>query len=139
MQVNKHIGELSKYRINKAEENLEAAKILLQSKYYSESLNRSYYSIFHSLRGLLAYNEFDSKKHSGIISYFNQYYIKTGKLEKEYSMILNEAFMIRNKSDYDDFYIASKEEAEDQIEKAEKFIEGIKVFIGIEFYIDKTD
>lgn len=28
MQVNKHIGELSKYRINKAEENIEAAKIL---------------------------------------------------------------------------------------------------------------
>lgn len=54
-------------------------------------------------------------------------------------MILNEAFMIRNKSDYDDFYIASKEEAEDQIEKAEKFIKGIKVFIGIEFYLDKTD
>lgn len=133
MQVSEYIVELSKYRINKAEENIEASKILLQSEYYAESLNRSYYAIFHGLRGLLVYDEFDSKKHSGIISYFNQHYVKVGKFEKEYSMILNEAFMIRNKSDYDDFFIASKEDAKDQIEKAEVFIKAIKDYIALNF------
>ena len=88
MPVNEYIIELSKYRINKSDENLQVANLLLESGHYSESLNRFYYAIFHSLRGLLAYDEFDSKKHSGIISYFNQYYVKLGKFEKEYSRIL---------------------------------------------------
>lgn len=38
--------------------------------------------------------------------------------------------MIRNKSDYDDFYIASKDEAINQIQKAEEFIEAIKSHIA---------
>lgn len=133
MQISDYIIELSNYRINKAIENIEAAKVLLQSRLYSESLNRSYYAIFHGLRALLAYDQFDSKKHSGIIAYFNQHYVKENKFSKEFSIILNEAFIIRNKSDYDDFYISSREEAEEQIKKAETFIKGIKNYISSEF------
>ena len=71
MQANEKIVSLSNYRFKKAEDNLEAAKILFESSHFAESINRSYYAIFHSLRALLAFNEFDSKKHSGIISFFN--------------------------------------------------------------------
>ncbi len=132
MPTNKNIMDLSNYRLNKADENIEAAKVLLGSKHFSESINRSYYAIFHSLRALLAYDEFDSKKHSGIISYFNQHYVKVNKFSKEFSVILNQAFMIRNKSDYDDYYIASKQEAIDQIKKAEMFVNEIKRYISNE-------
>ncbi len=36
--------------------------------------------------------------------------------------MLSQAFTIRNKSDYDDFYIVSKQEAKDQLEKANEFM-----------------
>jgi len=130
MQISKYIIDLSNYRLNKADENIEAAKVLLGAKHYSESINRSYYAIFHSLRALLAYDEFDSKKHSGIISYFNKYYVKENKFNKKFSIILNQAFMVRNKCDYDDFYIASRQEAENQIKKAEIFMNEIKDYIS---------
>lgn len=130
MPDNDHIKKLSNYRLSKADKNIEAARILLESKYYSESINRSYYAIFHSLRALLAYNKFDSKKHSGIISYFNQHYVKENKFSKEYSVILSQAFMVRNKSDYDDFYIVSRQEAVDQITNAEMFVSEIKHYIS---------
>ncbi|NLB78060.1 MAG: HEPN domain-containing protein [Clostridiaceae bacterium] len=132
MQFDKHIKDLSNYRLNRANENLEAAKILLGSGYYSESINRSYYAIFHCVRALLAFDEFDSTKHSGIISYFNKCYVKTNKVTKKLSVILNQAFMIRNKSDYDDFYIASKQEAQEQNAKAELFMNEIKRYIVAE-------
>lgn len=106
MPINENIMDLLNYRLNKADENIEAAKILLESNHFSESINKSYYAIFHNLRALLAYDEFDSKKHSGIISYFNEHYVKSNKFNKEFSVILSRAFMIRNKSDYDDYYIA---------------------------------
>lgn len=132
MPINRNVIDLSNYRLNKADESIAAAKILLEAGHYSESANRSYYAIFHSLRALLAYDEFDSQKHSGIISYFNQHYVKTNKFRKECSVILNQAFMIRNKSDYDDFYSVSEKDASDQIAKAEMFINEIKNHISNE-------
>lgn len=121
---------LSNYRITKSQSDLNAAKILLKNKLYSQAINRSYYSIFHAVRALLAFDKYDSKKHSGIISYFNENYIKTGLIEKEYSVMLMSAERIRNESDYDDMFIATKEQAEQQIEKAEKFSIRIKEFLS---------
>ena len=128
---------LSKYRLEKAEKNLFAARLLLDNKLLSESINRSYYCIFHAARGLIAYDKFDSKKHSTIIAYFNKNYIKTEKIEKEYSKILSKAFKIRTDSDYKDFYLVTKEETKEQVENAEKFVKRIKQYIE-EFYGQQT-
>lgn len=122
--------ELSKYRIEKAESDLESSAIMFQNGKFAQSLNRSYYSIFHATRALLAFDKFDSKKHSGVISYFNQNYIKTEKIDVKYGQILMAAEKIRTQSDYDDFYIASKQEAETQLFNAREFIEKIKEYIN---------
>jgi len=91
--------------------------------------NRSYYAIFHATRALLALDKFDTKKHSGVIAYFNQNYIKTGKIEVKYGKILTLAENIRIKSDYDDFYIADKKQAEEQLSHAREFIEKMETYI----------
>ncbi len=49
MSTNEKIVDLSRYRINKAKENYEAANVLFESGYYSESINRSYYAIFNTV------------------------------------------------------------------------------------------
>ena len=36
---------------------------------------------------------------------------------------------LREKSDYDDFYIASRHDAEEQIENAKEFLENIEVYL----------
>jgi uncharacterized protein (UPF0332 family) len=79
---------------------------------------------------VLAFDQFDSKKHSGIIAYFNHNFISTGVFDKEYSKILMGAEKIRNKSDYNDFYIASKADAEQQVMNAEKFIKTMEEYIN---------
>ncbi len=122
---------LSKYRLSKSKSDLNAAKILLKNKLFSQSINRSYYSVFHAVRALLAFDRFDSKKHSGIIAYFNEHYVKSKLIEKEYSVILMSAERIRTESDYDDLFTASKDQAEIQLKNAEKFIERIIEFLEI--------
>jgi len=124
---------LSKYRLEKAREDLVSAKINFENKLYSQSINRSYYSIFHAVRALLAFDEFDSKKHSGIIAYFNQHYINDGKIDKKYSKILMESQEFRSDSDYMDFYIATREQAQKQIEDAEDFIAMLETYIKANF------
>ena len=63
--------ELSKYRFQRAEEMLRDATLLFKEGSYKSSINRSYYAIFHALRSITALDNFDSSKHSGIITYIN--------------------------------------------------------------------
>lgn len=48
----------------------------------------------------------------------------------EYSKILTEAFQIRNDSDYDDYYILSKEDVDVQIQNAQIFFNGIVSYVN---------
>ncbi len=85
--MDNRLRDLSKYRMEKAKDDLETSQIMLDNNKYSQSVNRSYYAMFHAVRSLLALSKFDSHKHSGLISYFNHHFIKSGKIEIEYSNI----------------------------------------------------
>lgn len=45
---------LAKYRLEKAKNSLNSAKLLLDDNYYADSANRSYYAIFHAINALFA-------------------------------------------------------------------------------------
>ncbi|MCR4892872.1 MAG: HEPN domain-containing protein [Lachnospiraceae bacterium] len=72
--------DYSKYRYEKAKEDLETARKNFQDGFYAAANNRAYYSVFHAIRSILILDWFDSKKHSGVISRFREAYIKTGIL-----------------------------------------------------------
>ncbi len=121
--------ELAKYRFETSLEDILDAKLMLNNGRYKNALNRGYYSIFHAIKAICALDGFDSSKHSGVISHFNQNYVKTEIFPKELSKIIRSASENREKADYLDFFIASKEEAEKQIERAEHFTSAIKAYL----------
>lgn len=123
------MDDLVKYRIESAKDRLESARELLNTGHYSDSIGRSYYSIFTAVRAVLATERVDFKKHAGVISYFQKEYIKTHIFDKRFSTYLLKAFEIRNKCDYDDFYIAAKEDAEIQLARAEEYYEAVYNFV----------
>ena len=121
---------LAIYRMERAKELIDDAKQLYKSGSYKSSNNRAYYAIFHTMRAVLALEEVDFKKHSGVIQYFQREYIKTGIFEKAYSDIIISASEIRNASDYDDFFLASKEETKEQIDNADLFCKAIEEYLN---------
>ena len=125
------IKDLATVRLQHAQEDLESSILLLEKDQYKSAANRSYYAIFHAMRAVLALNNIDSKRHSGIISSFQRLYIKKGIFDKDYSKIITDSFKIRSDSDYDDFYIVSKDKVKEQILNAEKFIEVVKKYLKI--------
>lgn len=129
--------ELSKYRFETSLEALSDAKIMYENEWYKNTLNRAYYAIFHAIRAVNALSGFDSSKHSGVIAYFNQNYVKEGVFTKELSKIIRMASENREKADYLDFFIASKEEAERQILRAEEFVDVIKMYLESEKVLQK--
>ena len=127
---NEYKYALSKYRLEKAQESLKYAKILMDNDGYAETVNRAYYAIFHATRAILAIDGVDRKRHSGVISYFQENYVKTGIFDKECSYILKNAFSIRQESDYEDFYVISGDEAKAQIENAEFFVKKVAEYLS---------
>jgi len=59
--------DYAKYRIERSKEDLEAAHLLFNAGNYRIANNRAYYSIFHAMRAVLVFDDYDSSKHSGII------------------------------------------------------------------------
>lgn len=121
---------LSTARLNNATECLDAAKSLLDDEKYKSAANRSYYAIFHAMRAVLAFDEIDMKHHSGIISEFRRLYIKTGIFDTKLSQIISVLFDVRTDSDYDDFFIISKEEVAEQIKSAEFFLNEVSFYLS---------
>ena len=127
--LNEERISLCNYRIEKAESCLKSAKLLKDSGDYTSAANRSYYSIFHAIRAVMALDGEDRKKHSGVIAYFLENYIKNGLFDKEYSYIIKNAFQVRQESDYEDFCIISKEDVDEQIENARKLLDAVKSYV----------
>ena len=121
---------LSNIRLEHADECISAAKSLLESENYKSAANRAYYTVFHAMRAVLAFDKIDMKHHSGIIAEFRRLYIKTGIFDAELSKIISVLSDSRNDSDYDDFFIVSKEEVAEQIKNAELFLEKIKEYVS---------
>ncbi len=63
----------SDYRLEKAKDLLAQAELLLKDKRFDGCVNRSYYTIFSAIRAMLALAGIDSRKHSGVISFFDRY------------------------------------------------------------------
>lgn len=120
---------LSNYRLEQAKENLEEATVLFENNKYKGASNRAYYSIFHAVKAVLAIEQTDFKKHSSVIAYFNKEYISKDIFPKELGKRVSEARFYREKSDYVDFYIITKEECNLQIETAKMAIDLVSKYI----------
>ena len=120
-------------------ECLSAAKGLISLGSYKDAANRAYYAIFHVMRSVLAFDEIDMKHHSGIMAQFRRLYIKTGIFDKELSNIITEAFTIRSDSDYDDFFIVSKSEVEEQVQNAEFFLKTIQSYLQTKSPLEESN
>lgn len=121
-------ASLALARMERACELCEEAESLLNEGKYKSANNRAFYSIEKSIKALLAVKAIDADTHNGCLRQFNVHYIKEGVGgfgPGDYKKIAD-AQRIRNNSDYDDFYIADKEECEKQVSAARDFLEKAK-------------
>lgn len=120
--------DLVLYRIQTAKGDLKAARILLAAEEYKGANNRAYYFVFHVINAVHALKGNAFKRHKDAIANFNKEYIKTELFPREIGRKIGEAEAIRHASDYDDFYIASREEPERQAAVADEFIQMVEKY-----------
>jgi len=123
------MNDLVKFRLARAKEDLEHAIKDFNENDLRMAANRAYYSIFHSMRTLLALDGKDFKKHSGVIAYFNQHYIKTNIFPNNLYTLISEAQDVREENDYTDFFTPDLEETRQQIESAKLIYDAAEKYI----------
>ena len=124
------------YRIQQAEESLDEAQYLFDGNKSPRSvINRAYYSMFYSILALLIFEPYSSSKHSGVLSYFNRHYIKNGRISKDIGRAVNKAFDVRQRGDYREQVIYTREQVEPLIDWAGKLIAAVKYFLKNNGYI----
>ena len=78
--MTENLNKLVEYRFGQARETLIVAEELFQNGHYRDAVNRGYYAMFYCGLGLLATKKLGSSKHSGVLSLFSRYFVKTGRI-----------------------------------------------------------
>ena len=121
--MNEDLRKLIAYRLDQAAETLDAARELSTAGHYRDAVNRAYYAMFYCALALLASKGLGASKHSGVLSLFNRHFVKTGEFLLEDGRHLQEAFELRQGSDYREFVQIPREQVQEIIAKAEAFLQ----------------
>ena len=119
------VKAIVEYRLRRARETAEEARILFASGKHSGALNRLYYSMFYAAQALLASRQMTASKHSGVLSLFHREFVKTGLLSADVAKSLDIAFDLRNKWDYRDFVEPDAERVAELLKDSEAFLSAI--------------
>lgn len=120
---------ISKIRLERAVEFYGDAIALYKEGRYRSAASRLYFSVFQTMRAVLALDGIDRKHHSGIISEFRRLYVKSGVFDREVSSIIATMSLMRHDSDYDDYIPIDKEDLDDMIPKVDKLITEVQNYL----------
>ena len=123
--------DLVLYRIETSKSDIKAAEILLAAKEFRGANNRAYYGIYHAISAVHALDGNAYKRHKDALANFNKNYVKTEIFPRKLGKKIVESEEIRHASDYDDFYIATREEAEEQIQTAKELVARVEEYVQV--------
>lgn len=106
----------------KAQQSLEAAKLLLINNYPDYATSRAYYTMFYIARAFLEGEGLSFSKHSAVIAAFGREFAKTQRVSYEFHRFLIEAQELCAASDYGQFNAVTIDQATEQIDRAEQFL-----------------
>ncbi|HAW49641.1 TPA: hypothetical protein DCX16_01620 [bacterium] len=121
--------------IQKANESLNSAILLVNEGYNDPSVSRAYYAMFYAAEAILLTKGLKFSSHRGVISQFGEHFVKTGIFPKELGEKLSKAYERRLNGDYEFAFIFSEEEAKEIIEWAKNFVGNVKDYLAKERYI----
>ena len=122
--------ELANRRVEVAKEDLSEAEIAYNNELYRSANNRAYYAIYHAVSACLALKFMAFKSHGQALAHFNKEFVHEGIFPKDIGRKLGRAIEVRHASDYDDFYIVSKETTKEQLETAREIVGLVEMYIS---------
>jgi len=114
----------------RAMDELKAARVLQASGFYYKSIASAYYAVYHGAKALLLLKGVVPQSHEGVERMFSLYYVKTKEVEVDTGKVIGRLMKMREEADYYPETSFSLGDSSEAIEKAERFIERVKVFFA---------
>jgi uncharacterized protein (UPF0332 family) len=119
--------DLIEYRLESAREMLRDARLLQENGGSPVSIvNRAYYSVFYATLAVLVKEDIEPTKHTGVLSKFDELFVRQGVFSKEMSRIIHHAFDMRQAGDYQKSKVITEEQAIEVLNSAEEFVKTIE-------------
>jgi uncharacterized protein (UPF0332 family) len=121
--------DLAKYRIQRAFENKGDAEILFRSERITDTVNRIYQANFYAVKSLLATKMKDSAKQQLVFQIFQENFVLTGEVPKEYGQIVDRSYRCRDEGERHEKLQVTAREAQSMMEDCEKFLGYVREYI----------
>ena len=134
MNDHKRLSDQLQLMIGKAFRSIAAARRNIEEGDYDFSSSRSYYAAFYAIEAVLLTKKLSFSKHAGVISAFNQHFVKTDIFPKEFSRSISRLFRERQTGDYDFHLSIDEKDAKEDVRTAEKIVNAIAQYLEQEGY-----
>jgi len=112
--------------LDKSEQSINAADLLLRDGYHDFAASRAYYAMFYAVEALMLDRDLSFSKHSAVIAAFGKHFVKTGVFDSRFHRSLLNAFDLRNAGDYGITHTACEEKVNQTIAEAGELLAEIK-------------
>jgi len=123
---NENTWDITAY-IKKADKALIVCEDLIKMCHFSDAVAKAYFAMFYAVKAFELNSGIQVRKHSAVISKFGENFIKTGRIDRKYHKMLNDAFKKRQMADYKMYEEFIEEIAIQQFENAKQFVSEIKL------------
>jgi len=107
----------------KADDSLDAAKLLHGEGHYGFAASRAYYTMFYVAEAFLLGKGMTFSKHSAVHAAFGEHFVKTGIVPLEFHRHLIHGMEVRHTADYGEARDVTLNDSAEQIAHAQKFLE----------------
>lgn len=114
------------YRMERANETMEEARILADNGHYNAAVNRLYYACFYATQALLLKHHIAATTHAGVKSMLGLHFVSKGIISVEHGKTFNTLFEKRHSSDYEAFAYCDKDLIDDLTPLAKAYISRMK-------------
>ena len=127
--MTKEQNDYVNYRLQRATDTLNDAKLLAENGRWNSAINRLYYACFYAVSALLYFHSIEAKTHKVVRIKFMSEFIKTGLYDKDFGKLFSDLFDWRQEGDYSDFVSFDNDLTIPLLNKSEEFINHILEFL----------
>ncbi len=106
--------------------SLAAAGLLAREGYAEDAVSRTYYAILQAAKAALLVHDVTVKSHAALRRRFGEHLVRSGRIEREWSVQLRVGLEGRLAADYDVVHVVSEEDARQEVDRAEAFVARIR-------------
>ena len=128
--MTKEERSLIAYRMKRADEAIDEARILFDAGHINGYVNRLYYACFYAVSALLLTRNISTSRHGYLRSLLHKEFVKTGTIPNEMGKHFDLLFSSRQEGDYADLVVFKADEVSGWLAQTQTFVSHIETVLS---------